>query len=365
MNCEISLRIGAPKEAVMIDYLTCRISLPVQLPKPIHGGYFVRVGADDEVELTTLRRKRVIGSHEAGLHIRAPSVRELEIEGNPAKFLQGHNLYGTNDPLALLWATLQRFEEIGALGCQLSELGLHGPEIVREATSLSRVDCTVMMLADTPMDVLSILRSLRVAGRLRDRGRSGLPHAWQTGDGVSFGSAPGKSARHRSITFYSKGQDVTVHPLPALMAMDADVIEWVNRSLRCEVRLGGNYLRKNGLRTLGAWENDTALREWQLMMDRMDMNGSDERPAAVDDLPSHLRLAFGAWQAGEDLRAILSRPTYYRQRRAILEAVGVDIAIPRPKEPTAQIVPFKRIISLEPVGRPEWADRVERMLSAA
>lgn len=349
----------------MIDYLTGSIDLPRPLPCPIDGGQFVRVDEYGQVELSTARRKRVVGSFEAGMEIRAPGVHHLEFQGNPAKFLQGHNLWGPLDPAELLWAALQRMEAVGAFPCPLAALGLFSAASMANCTSLTRVDCTVMLLADTPGDVLTSLRSLRVAGRLRDRGKSGLPYPWEKGDGVTFGARPKKTATHRSVTLYSKGQDVTVHPLPEPMATDFELIDWVNRCLRCEVRLGRNYLRKKGLRPLCAWTDETALTEWQEMMARIDMNGSDEQPAALAALPAHLHTSYGAWVAGMDLRSILSKPTFYRHRQAILESVGADIAIPRPKDPIAQVVPIKRIIELRPAGRPPFADRIERMLSAA
>lgn len=350
---------------VMIDWLTARLRLPMRLPKPIDGGKFVRIDENGQVEVTTPRRKYVQGSHEAGLMLRAPSVYEIEISGNLVKFLQGHNLWGTNDPVVLLWAVLQRLEALGIFGCSLGSLGISSPSLMAYCTELSRVDCTVMLLAETLGDVRSALRSLRVSGRLRDRGESGLPHAWEKGEGVTFGAKPGKSARHRSLTFYSKGLDVKVHPLPNVMAADEELRNWVDRCLRSEVRLGSNYLRKSGLRCLSDWTDETALCEWEKMMARMDMNGSDEQPAALANLPAHLQVTYAAWVSGADLRSILSKPTYYRQRQAILEATGVDIAIPRSTEPTAQIVPIKRIIELQPAGRPSFADRVEATLAAA
>ena len=350
---------------MMIDYLAGRIILPRPLPRPIDGGHFVSIDEDGTVERATAKRKWVAGSFEAGMHIRAPGIHELEFTGNPAKFLQGHNLWGPSDPRELLWDALQRIEASGALPCSLASLGLSTPDAMACHTQLSRVDCTCMMLADSLGDVLLALRSLRVAGRLRDRGRSGLPHPWQRGDGVSFGSKPGKSMTHRSITFYSKGQDAIVHPLPGPMMADAETIEWTNKSLRCEVRLGRNYLKKRALRELHQWTEKSALGEFEQVFERMDMNGSDEQPAALADLPAHLQTSYGAWLGGMDLQSILSKRTFYRHRQAILEAVSVDIAIPRPTEPTAQLVPIKRIIELRPAGRPPFADRIERLLSQA
>lgn len=367
MNCAPSLCAGgeSTKAATMIDYLTARIRLFRQLPEHIHGGHFVRVDESGNVERSTARRKSVLGSHEATIQLRAPSLGEIEISGNPAKFVQGHNLWGSSDPAAVLWAALQRIEAVGALPCSLAEVGLLGPDALAVCTSVSRVDCTVMLLGDTYGDVVSSLRSMRVAGRLRDRGKSGLPHPWDRGDGVTFGSKPGKRFTHRSLTFYSKGQDVAVHPLPDAMMQDRELRDWAERCLRCEVRLGSNYLRKRGLDSLGAWTENTALDEWNSMMARMDMNGSDEKPEALEKLPPRLQAAYGAWQAGMDLQVMYARRTFYRYRSDILKALDVDIAIPRSTQPTAQIVPIKRVIELTPAGRPAFADRVEALLESA
>lgn len=356
---------GSMKAAGMIDYLTARIRLYRPLPEHIHGGHFVRVDERGEVEHSTARRKSVLGSHEATIQLRAPSLGEIEITGNPAKFVQGHNLWGSSDPTAVLWAALQRIEASGVLPCSLAHVGLDGPDALANCTFISRVDCTVMLLGDTYGDVLSSLRSLRVAGRLRDRGKSGLPHPWSRGHGVTFGSKPGKRFTHRSITFYSKGEDVLVHSLPDRMMADRELRDWTERCLRCEVRLGSNYLRKRGLDSLSAWHENIALDEWTAMMARMDMNGSDEKPEALEKLPPRLQMAYAAWREGMDLQTMHSRPTFYRYRSAILKALDVDIAIPRTTQPTAQVVPIKRVIELRPAGRPAFADRIEAMLESA
>ncbi len=352
---------------MMIDYLTARIDLPRPLPAPINGGQFVRLTEGGEIERTTALRKRVLGSFEAALQIRAPGVHELEISGNPVKFMQGHNLWGTSCPTEALWAALVHLQASGALPVPLAALGLLGPSTLAEVTHLSRVDCTAMLLADRWHDVEVVLRSLRVAGRLRDRGASGLPHPWpeSQGGGVTFGGRPGQTARHRQLTFYAKGKETTVHPLPDAIGDDGELIEWVARCVRCEVRLGTNYLRKRGLRSLAAWTDETAGAEWAEMMERIDMNGSDEKPEALAGLPPHLQLTYSAWENGSDLKSMLPRRTFYWKRREILKALGVDIAIPRPKDPTAQIIPFRRVIELRPAGRPAFADRIDRMLSGA
>lgn len=351
--------------AMMIDFITARIALPRPLPAPINGGQFVRVDESGVIERTTALRKRIVSSHETALQIRAPGINELEITGNPVKFVQGHNLWGTSCPTEALWCALLQLEALGALPCSLRDLGLLGRDTLADCTQFSRIDCTAMLLADRWHDVETVIRSLRVAGRLRDRGASGLPYAWpeKQGGGVTFGGRPGQSASHRQLVFYAKGKEAMVHPLPDCIGDDPELLEWVNRCLRCEVRLGTNYLRKSGLRAARQWADDQARKEWNSMMQRIDMNGSDERPEALSGLADHLRLAYGSWLAGENLKALLPARKYYRYRSAILKATGVDIAIPRPKEPSAEIIPFRRVIELRPAGRPAFADRIDALLA--
>lgn len=350
---------------MMIDFISARIKLPRPLPVPVNGGLFVRVDEHGEIERTTALRKRIVGSHETALQIRAPGVHELEITGNPVKFVQGHNLWGSSCPVSALWAALVRLEALGALPVPLRALGLLGPSTLAETAEFSRIDCTAMLLADRWVDVEAVLRSLRVAGRLRDRGASGLPYPWpeSQGGGVTFGGRPGQSARHRQLVFYAKGKEVKVHPLPDCIGDDPQLNEWLARCLRCEVRLGTNYLRKRGLRAPAMWTEERAGMEWNEMMERMDMNSSEETPEALAQLPAHLQVAYAAWLGGADLKSMFPRNTFYRKRAGILKALAVDIAIPRASEPSAEIVPFRRIIELRPAGRPDFADRIDALLA--
>jgi len=350
---------------MMIDYLRGRIRLPVPLPCTVHDGHFMSVDALGGVQTVTAKRKRVVGSFEAVMMLRAPSTGEIEFEGNPAKFLQGHNLYGTDDPIALLWAALCRIEATpGALPCKLADIGLVSADGLSLYTELSRVDCTAMFLLDTPGDVDAFLRAAQVAGRLRDRGRSGLGKAY-AGGGVVFGDASGKSFTHRQIIWYSKGRELQKNSLPEPFMGRDDAMGWVKRTLRCEVRLGRNYLKKAGLRVLSDWSAEKTASEWRSMVDRMDWNEADVQPANLDGLSPTLRGVHAMWLTGADLSQVYPRRTFYRHRSAILKALSVDISIPCPKEPTAHVVPIKRRIELKLAGRPPWADEIDAELRKA
>jgi II/X family phage/plasmid replication protein len=342
----------------MIDWLTCRI--PVTLPQPINGGHTAILDRAGVVLKTIPHRLSVQGSFESSLAVRAPSTSELEISGNLVKWLQGHNLYGISDPLALLWAVLQRLEgHPDVFPCTLAEAGIFGPESLLD-TILTRVDCTAMLLLPTPGDVLAFIRAAHATGTLAHRGRGIMREGT-----LVYGDAAGKSFARWQIVLYSKGQEIGAHRLPDFMMVDGEVLEWTNRCLRTEVRLGRLELEKQGLRRLGNWDDAKASMMWSAKMAQIDFNEGDGSSAVLENLPRNLRATYAAWTTGEDIRTMLSRRTFFRYRRQLQELAGVDIAIPPPKVPTGQVVPFKRVLEAVPAGRPAWADRVDRQLREA
>lgn len=349
----------------MIDYLSGRIRLPVAMPALLPCDHVMKASWDGEVRWLQQCRVQVPGSFEASFSIGSPSTTELVFQGNPVKFLQGHNLYGPSEPAQLLWEALRRIEELpGTFPCSLAQMGLYGPESLLWCTELSRVDVTFMELVERESDIGSFLRAIQVTGRLQGRGKSGLGKTYDRGGGVVFGDSTGKSFTHRQIVCYSKGRDIVAHPLPALM-LRGEILEWVNRCIRWEVRLGRNYLRKSGLRALENWTPETAGKEWSAMMARMDFSGADLEPEGLDQLPPRLQMVYHSWRSGADISQLSSKATFYRRVKELREALNVDVSRPCPTEPTAEIVPFRRRIQLRPAARPRWADQIDQELRQA
>ena len=99
----------------MHDWVTMKISCDhVGI---ISNGSVVKISKDNEIEWTALSWLPVAGSHDSNIVIRSISDSQLEISGNPAKWLQGHNLFGTNDLKALCWAFFSKL-------CTIKELSL-------------------------------------------------------------------------------------------------------------------------------------------------------------------------------------------------------------------------------------------------
>jgi II/X family phage/plasmid replication protein len=73
----------------------------------------------------------------------------------------------------------------------------------------------------------------------------------------------------------------------------------------------------------------------------------------LETLPSNLRAAVAAWEAGNDLRAIYSKSGFYRHRAALLPH-GIDIATCMPRE-VSNVVPLYRVLEAKPAQVPDWA----------
>jgi hypothetical protein len=97
----------------MIDYL--KFSVQGLLHRPIAAGAVIATHADGETEWKVARWHELRGEAGALLRARSGPADEsdgfsstLEIDVSPAKFLQGHNLYGSDDAQALAYECAAR-----------------------------------------------------------------------------------------------------------------------------------------------------------------------------------------------------------------------------------------------------------------
>lgn len=337
----------------MIDWLTCRI--PVNLPETIAGGHTLKLDREGKVLVATPHRLMVEGSFSSSLSVRAPSTSELEISGNVAKWLAGHNLWGTDCPKTLLWAALKRLEGMpGVFPWSLASVGLCGPECLSD-TILTRVDCTGMLTLETPADVLTFIRSAALTGTLSHRGRGVMREGT-----LVFGDAKGKSFARNQIVMYAKGQEIIAHRLPDLMMCDPEVLAWVNRCLRVEVRLGRLDLQEQGLRLLSGWSESIALTVWKKAMEKISFSEADNFDLSL--LPKKYRGTYAMWESGHDCRQLLSKATFYRHRNDIKKLTGIDISVPPAPRRPSNVIPLADVLGMRWAARPSWADRVEGQL---
>lgn len=113
-------------------------------------------------------------------------------------------------------------------------------------------------------------------------------------------------------------------------------------------------LKRLGLDYASNWDIDTATMLLRSYLDNLEMSDVYMlKDDVLDSLPMRLRMVYQSWLNGDDLKQIMTKPTFYRVRKQ-LEKYGVDIATATPKEKT-NVVPLVRYLKAEPVGIPDWA----------
>ncbi|MDE8651888.1 phage/plasmid replication protein, II/X family [Novosphingobium album (ex Liu et al. 2023)] len=351
--------------AVMVDFLT--VETPDPFGQVIHGGEVVKVDRDGEVEWSTRCKLSVKGSWDGQLVVRNLMADDvicpgfgtkrsgLELSGNPAKFLQGHNLFGVGDPTELIRRVVDRVGSVLFPGTSMLPVDLGMGQI-------SRIDLTASWLLDRAEDVLPFLRAMeeRVWCPYRGRGVQSEPGTLYYGY-----SAKGKRAKDWQLKLYSKGLEVARRRLPGPAMEVPGLLDEVNRTVRVELTLRTAELKRLGLRKLSDWTPEKAGDVWRSYVDRLNFGESAMTLDATDlagILKPRLLDAVASWKAGNDMRAGRSKTSFYRLRQEVLEACGYDIASPVPK---SNVVPLRRVIEAKPAQRPSWADQLTAALEQA
>ncbi|WP_255418004.1 phage/plasmid replication protein, II/X family [Novosphingobium sp. P6W] len=282
--------------------------------------------------------------------------RGLELSGNPVKFVQGHNLFGSSDPSYALDAALRKI--VGSM--------LPGPQIAErfsfniDAARISRIDLTASWTLPREGDVLPFLRAMeeRVWCPYRGRGVQSDPGT------LYYGLAQkGKRAKDWQLKIYSKGMEVGRRPLPSFAMEVPGLLDEVNRTVRVELTLRTRELKRLGLRCVGDWTPEKVGEVWRAYVDRLDFGeigmNLDNTDLAELGLRPRLLDAISSWKAGNDMRAGRSKAAFYKLRNDVREATGYDIASPVPK---SNVVPLRRVIEAKPALYPIWADQLTAAL---
>lgn len=339
---------GVTNPTLMIDWLSVKFLF--WSDEILNGGNVISTTPDGEVEYTVDKHLKVEGSHDSRILIRSEpfkqdylpgmeNVRVLSVSGNPVKWFQGHNVFGTCDlnnlVLELFDALSRKFEK-------------PQPDFIRNSVleghyTISRIDINGMFELGSRLDVISWLTALERTARTRH------------GTAVSKGNTVyfGKNSERWSIKFYSKGQELESHKLPAPLQLTS-LPDFANNKLRAELTLRSKELVKLGLNVGSSWFNIDVWEVYKEYMGRVEM--SEQKP--IDDialkLPRHLGLTYFSWKEGYCLKTSLPKRTFYRHRKELLD-FGIDISIPNPKEETSNVVPLNRVIEMRPCGVPDWA----------
>jgi len=337
----------------MIDWVTVKIQ---HIHPVIQAGAVVSVDRDGLVEWQTPKAMQVAGSYESSIRVRSTGAlvssvvghtldgvpasslnTELTISGNPAKFLQGHNLFGCDDLTKMLNGVLAKLDS--SLG-----IGKVSPFAIA-AAKVSRLDFTKSLEFGNSLQAQTYIREVG----LRARTRNGRPV--MQGHTVGFQ----KSSKRWNLVVYAKGSEVQAHPLPdELPARDLLIAE-AQGLVRVELRLRGTELDKINRRAVSQLEPQVLHELYDDYLGRVEMTTTTK---LANDVVLALRPAYRAtyllWLSGMDVMSTMTVPTFYRHRSLLLK-YGIDISTPL-DESGPNVVPLHKVITGQPYSAPSWAN---------
>jgi II/X family phage/plasmid replication protein len=334
----------------MIDWVTGKFWI-THNPEVLRSGQSIRtkiIDGVETIEYDIANRLSVKGSHDASITIRSHTDGMVEISGNPAKFLQGHNVFGTNDLKYLVAKMIDKL-------CMIDELELKPTDVEYENIQqgiyhLSRVDVNEHFAFPSAQVARAWLRAAGNSANMKFRGAGLFKEGTLYFEGKRY--IPKIYFKYDEINSKDKS-----HRLPDELLQIPELIEYAEKSLRFEIKILSTQLKDWYLHLGCNWDADTAtmlINDQFISKLQLSANMPIENEV-IESLPKNLRLTYTAWVNGEDLRQVLSRPTFYRYRTRLMQ-YGIDISIVKDIEKEqSNIVPMIRYLEAVPMGIPDWA----------
>lgn len=237
----------------------------------------------------------------------------LTLDGNPSKFLQGHNVFGPS--VELLYPVVQ------AVVISLPESLLFDYDThLSPALHSTRIDITTSVDLGRDRLVHEWLHTARTSLRSRHgkaKRDDESSRALVGGDTVYWG----KHSRRWTLKAYCKFCELKAHH-PGDLAFTKQLRDYCEGHLRLELTLRGLELkpRGNDLHESLVWE----------FLDKIEVGvmKADVNPVKVNtDLSRVVQFTLSRWMAGEAVGHSLPARTFYRHRRIILDKLGLDISL--------------------------------------
>jgi len=331
---------------------------------PINSGAIITYDGSGRAVFERYRSSRIQGSHATGCAVKSDGQTVVG-SGNFGRLNRPDNLFGFDPQTvlrraneALAFAGLPRFLSAADSrdGGDWYKEGLRYPGAVglvgpgspqatpRGRLNLSRVDITRNFECGGLAAARSVIRA--ISGKSISRVKKGVG-----GDASVWWS----NTRYM-LKVYIKALEMEAHGTNSGAAYDYAVEHGI---VRLELEL-----KRRELADLGWSDFDAFVEAWdmgkvqQLFSDYekvLQLGAISNHAEFLDSLPQRLRVTASAFLAGQDVRALMSRATFFRYRRALLD-YGIDIADERPEQLNVAV----RTVTLEPVTAPDWYWQNER-----
>jgi len=329
----------------VIDW--CLVAFPI-IHHPINSGEVFSVMPDGEIEWRSPKRVQATGSFEKKVSIKSIGgtgdglATHLWVNGNPSKFLQGHNVFGSDNAVSLMSDLFDVIAKQYYLKPTDDELCR-----IREGDyELTMVDINYSYSLPCKADVLQFIRALEFKAKTRH----GRPS--NKGGTLYFG----KNSRRWALKFYCKAEEIKTKrgSLPDDL-QNIGIEKWVDNKLRIELRLLSKQLKElniNKVKDLCVDKTKAVFGEYLRKVEMSEqITLTDEK---MIEMPKRLKMTYRAWQDGHDLRDVLSKSAYYRHRTDLKE-YGINIDLRPESTQKSNVVPLIRILEAQPAEIPFFA----------
>jgi II/X family phage/plasmid replication protein len=319
------------------------------LHSPLNTGRIICIDPDGQPEWESPKRLVVAGSHDSNFRVSSDGCDEqgrathLRFSGNPSKFLQGHNVFGSDDLVSLMNDVYIKITQ----SLDLIPTSQNYKDVKSGNYKVTSIDINYSYELRSRADVLAWIR----AAEYKSKTRHGRP---STKGGTIYW---GKHSKRWALKAYSKGEEISAgkgHKLPTSL-LDTPLFSWADNKLRLELRLLSKELDNLNLKTANKINPHKVKNTFNEYIQRLQMT---EQITLSDDklhsLPQRLRSTYVLWRDGYDLRSELPKTTYYRNRTALLE-FGIDIALRSESIKKSNVIPLIRVLEAKPVEVPDWA----------
>lgn len=335
----------------MIDWLTLEIPF---VHIPIQSGRVISITPEGEVEWQSEKRLAIRGSYESSVRVRsAGSAPEeqgkaefLHIDGNPAKFLNGHNVVGSRDITDLTDNMIAKiFSNLGYLYTKSFR-----DTVLSGDFKVSRIDVNDYIEFNSEADA----KAWQMAAEQVATSRQGK--FVRKGTTIYMG----KHSRRVSVKIYSKYLELTQakkgHKLPLCLPHKQQLLDYAQNKLRVECTFRSMFLKDSGLNKARDLTPQKLGELFATQTGKLEMNAQVRlNPVEQMNLPRAVLSTYTLWKDGSRLQDILPKPTFYRHRK-ILKEHGIDIKV-SPKKLESNIIPLIRKIEARPVAMPQWSEQ--------
>lgn len=308
----------------MIDFIDVIIRL--QHDGQVNNGYKISV-KKDSTENTRFYEKEVIGESNGVISVVSENNNELRITGSPLMFLQGQNVFGTNNLKALVHQVA--LDTARQLGIKPTKADIQSWK--KGLFSVIRLDVTYNFLIPSRESVVDWLTE---AGSSVGTGKQRVDLIRSSSSQLVETIMVGKSSCFNSVKFYDKYRQLLSKKGMLKIANTNPVMGQLlantRQLLRCEIRFNRNYLVKHKL-TQGKDLTPAVLRK--IFFDKLKAvhlgTGAILPKAEVDNLTKSERLVYKLWLQGGSIKELvlngeLSESTIARLNQK-LKPFGINI----------------------------------------